>query len=425
MVDAPALDANTTLTSTVLITSVAPRSAVVTALRVVRRTGFFMVCRLSLKSCWWPAEGETRGEPDGNGVDARRRRRSTREKAAPSTTRTARTMPSTTGKSDVWVVATDLPVPDACAEPAGVPRPGDDVASEAGVAPTAAPLPCPDAVVVGVAAGEDAGAAARRRGRRGRRQQDTLDRHRGARGAVHRRTPDRLPGVAGHLNVERRVRRLVRLVARGAQVHAELQEPVPPRWVCLDDALQRLVAVGRRRHWIGRVGIARRGGQLGPAPVARRKTLLRLVHHEIRRAAGIVVGRLRGLGGHGAPRKGRRTDAAAGDLLAGLVAQADGADRVRVRVRDGRSGRARGARERCPEGLRQSPRGGEQCEASPARHRVLRSRERSPRRALMRAPRPSGSRSPSWCDRTSRDQGPASLRLPQDHRRASPARGSG
>ena len=51
VVDAPAPDANTALTSTVLITSVAPRSAVVAALKVVRRTGFLMVCRLSSKNC--------------------------------------------------------------------------------------------------------------------------------------------------------------------------------------------------------------------------------------------------------------------------------------------------------------------------------------------------------------------------------------
>ncbi len=38
-------------------------------------------------------------------------------------------------------------------------RPGDDLASEAGVAPTAAPLPEPDAAVVGVAAGGGAAAA--------------------------------------------------------------------------------------------------------------------------------------------------------------------------------------------------------------------------------------------------------------------------
>jgi hypothetical protein len=46
-----ALVASRVLTKTVLTTSVAPNAVAASALRVLRRMGDFMVCRLSLK-CW-------------------------------------------------------------------------------------------------------------------------------------------------------------------------------------------------------------------------------------------------------------------------------------------------------------------------------------------------------------------------------------
>ena len=194
-------------------------------------------------------------------------------------------------------------------------------------------------------AGDRRGPSGRRRGRRRRRKDHALNGLCGSGRAVHRAASDGLPRITRHLNVQSRVD-VVCLLVRRAEVHPDLQETVPLRRVLRDEVRQGLICRSGGRHRVGRIGV--RGGRrdLCPAPVARRERLLRLKDHQRRRASSVVIGRLGRRGRDGSPCKRLRRHAAAGDLLTRLIAQANGANCIGIRVGHRRAACCGGAGER-------------------------------------------------------------------------------